>query len=60
MKTQQQSRRNWLKNSTLTLAGIAMMPGDVWANAVQIAQMNNNKFLFVVVLFLIVILYLKC
>jgi len=46
MKTQQQSRRNWLKNSTLTLAGIAMMPGDVWANAVQIAQMNNNKFLF--------------
>lgn len=46
MKNQKQSRRNWLKNSTLTLAGIAMMPGDVWANMVQDAQLNNRKYLF--------------
>lgn len=46
MNTTQLSRRNWLKKGTLTLAGMAMMPSDIWANAVENAQINNSPFLF--------------
>ncbi|KJD32851.1 histidinol phosphate aminotransferase [Tamlana nanhaiensis] len=46
MNSSKISRRNWLKKGTLTLAGIAMMPSDIWANAVEVAQENNSPFLF--------------
>ena len=38
MKPTQISRRNWLKKGALTMAGIAVMPQDIWAeNAIVIA-----------------------
>ena len=46
MDTQKQNRRNWLKNSALSLAGLAIMPQDTWARAIDIAQKNNSTFIF--------------
>lgn len=46
MESTRISRRNWLKKGTLTLAGMAMIPSDIWSNAVEIAQDNNSSFLF--------------
>jgi histidinol-phosphate aminotransferase len=46
MEASQISRRNWLKKGTLTLAGMAMMPSDIWAKAVKDAQTNNETYLF--------------
>ncbi|WMI65099.1 histidinol-phosphate transaminase [Aestuariibaculum sp. YM273] len=46
MKTHNISRRDWLKKGSLTLAGLAMVPSDVWAESVKIAQANNSTFLY--------------
>jgi len=46
MDAQKQNRRNWLKNSALSLAGLAFMPQDTWARAIDIAQKNNSTFVF--------------
>lgn len=46
MESSRISRRDWLKKGTLTLAGITMMPSDIWANAVEVAQKENKSFLF--------------
>jgi histidinol-phosphate aminotransferase len=46
MKTSSISRRNWLKTGPLTLAGIAMLPSDIWSTTVHNAQINNKPFLF--------------
>ena len=46
MTTSKISRRNWLKKGGLTLAGLAMIPSEIWANTVEMAQANNSKFLF--------------
>lgn len=46
MKTTSISRRNWLKTGPLTLAGMAMLPSDIWAKSVHEAQINNKSFLF--------------
>lgn len=46
MKTSQISRRNWLKKGALTMAGIAMMPQDIWAKTVEQAQLEKRPFLF--------------
>jgi histidinol-phosphate aminotransferase len=46
MKSTTISRRNWLKKGTLTLAGMAMLPNEIWAEAVVEAQATNSKFLF--------------
>jgi histidinol-phosphate aminotransferase len=46
MNTPLQNRRHWLKNSALSLAGLALMPQDTWSMAVEIAQRKNSTFLF--------------
>ena len=46
MEASKISRRHWLKKGTLTLAGMAMMPSDIWAKAVKDAQINNKTYLF--------------
>lgn len=46
MNTSQISRRNWLKKGALTMAGMAMIPQDFWANAVEQAQLENRTFIF--------------
>lgn len=46
MKPTQISRRNWLKKGALTMAGIAVMPQDIWAKTVEQAQLENRTFLF--------------
>ena len=46
MNTSQLSRRHWLKKSTLTLAGMAMVPSDIWAEAVKTAHKNKSPYLF--------------
>lgn len=40
------SRRDWLKKGSLTLAGMTMIPNDIWAESVKLAQSNNSPFLF--------------
>jgi len=46
MNNQYNNRRNWLKKSALSLAGLALMPQDTWARAVELAQHNNSTFVF--------------
>lgn len=46
MKTSNLSRRDWLKKGALTLGGLALMPSDIWAHAVETAQTNQTKYLF--------------
>ncbi|OIQ37105.1 MAG: histidinol phosphate aminotransferase [Bacteroidetes bacterium MedPE-SWsnd-G1] len=45
-KSNQVSRRNWLKTGGLSLAAMALMPNDIWATNVSEAQFKNNKYLF--------------
>ncbi|GAA4282124.1 pyridoxal phosphate-dependent aminotransferase [Gaetbulibacter aestuarii] len=40
------NRRDWLKKGVLTMAGMAMMPHDIWAKTVAQAQLENRPFLF--------------
>ncbi|WP_159022319.1 histidinol-phosphate transaminase [Formosa sp. L2A11] len=40
------SRRNWLKRGSLTMAGLALMPTEIWAKSVEIAQQKNATFIF--------------
>ena len=46
MKTSSISRRNWLKTGPLALAGMAMLPSDIWAKTVYEAQFKGRPFLF--------------
>ncbi|WP_075341477.1 pyridoxal phosphate-dependent aminotransferase [Tenacibaculum agarivorans] len=46
METTGISRRNWLKKGTLTLASMALIPNDIWAMAVEEAQIKNAPFLY--------------
>ncbi len=46
MSSSQISRRNWLKRGSLTMAGLALMPTEIWAKSVEIAQQNNSTFIF--------------
>ncbi|MGJ5640913.1 pyridoxal phosphate-dependent aminotransferase [Formosa sp. S-31] len=46
MKSSSISRRNWLKTGTLTFAGLAMMPTEIWAKSVEDAQKSNRPFVF--------------
>ncbi|MCR8667666.1 histidinol-phosphate aminotransferase family protein [Aestuariibaculum sp. M13] len=46
MKNTKISRRDWLKKGSLSLAGMALVPSDVWAESVKMAQANNSTFLY--------------
>jgi len=46
MNSSKLSRRHWLKKSALTVAGLAMMPQDIWAKAVEEAQLEGRPYLF--------------
>ncbi|AJR04223.1 pyridoxal phosphate-dependent aminotransferase [Siansivirga zeaxanthinifaciens] len=46
MKNTHISRRHWLKRGTLTLAGMAMMPSEIWAESVKLAQLENRNLVF--------------
>ncbi|WP_435139606.1 pyridoxal phosphate-dependent aminotransferase [Formosa sp. A9] len=46
MKFSPISRRSWLKQGALTMAGLAMMPTEAWSHTVTHAQKNNLTFLF--------------
>ncbi|WP_299782207.1 histidinol-phosphate transaminase [uncultured Formosa sp.] len=40
------SRRNWLKRGSLTMAGLAFMPTEIWAKSVETAQQKDSTFIF--------------
>ena len=40
------SRRNWLKKGPLTLAGLSLIPSDIWSAAVVDAQQLGRPFIF--------------
>ena len=46
MKASPISRRNWLKKGSLTIAGLALIPTEIWARSVKMAQQNNSKYIF--------------
>lgn len=40
------NRRDWLKKGALVMGALAVAPQDLWAGAVEEAQVNNRKFLY--------------
>ncbi|PNW28127.1 pyridoxal phosphate-dependent aminotransferase [Formosa algae] len=46
MNSSQISRRNWLKRGGLTMAGLALMPTEIWAKSVEIAQQKGSTYIF--------------
>ncbi|MGO4911310.1 pyridoxal phosphate-dependent aminotransferase [Leeuwenhoekiella sp. W20_SRS_FM14] len=39
-------RRDWLKKITFSMGALALAPTALWANAVENAQANNQKFIY--------------
>lgn len=46
MNTENQNRRNWLKKSAMSIAGLTLMPQETWALAVEYAQKKNSTYIF--------------
>jgi len=46
MKTNNLSRRNWLKKGALTLGALTLVPHEIWSNTVISAQKENRTFLY--------------